>query len=86
MVYQDDRIIVLHKPAGLSCQMGTGVKIHLEEVLPRLVKEEDPTPIIMEQFITEKDVSGIIVLARHKSVVEQFKRNRWGDVKKEVSL
>lgn len=61
VLYRDDQVIVIDKPAGMAVQGGTGMTKHLDAMLdglsfggerPRLVHRLD------------KDTSGILVLAR----------------------
>lgn len=64
VVYQDDEIIVLNKPAGLAVQGGTGMYRHVDALLPALkAKGDTETPKLVHRL--DKDTSGLLVVARH---------------------
>ena len=62
VVWRDDHMIVLNKPAGLAVQGGTGQKRHLGALLEaiRFGREDDPRLV----HRLDKDTSGLMVLAR----------------------
>jgi len=70
IIYQDNEILVLNKPAGLAVQGGSKQKRHLESLLvafdsPKLVHRLD------------KDTSGVLVMAKNhvtaRKLTEQFR-------------
>lgn len=72
ILYQDNDILVLNKPAGLAVQGGSKQKRHLESLLvdfnkPKLVHRLD------------KDTSGVFVMARNdmtaRKLTQQFREN-----------
>jgi 23S rRNA pseudouridine955/2504/2580 synthase len=62
VLYRDDDVIVIDKPAGLATQGGTGQKTHLDGMLGalRFGFEEDPRLV----HRLDKDTSGVLVLGR----------------------
>lgn len=63
VLYKDENIIALNKPAGLAVQGGSGVKKHIDGLLPALRKNEDePLPKLVHRL--DKETSGVLVLGR----------------------
>ncbi|MAH84876.1 MAG: hypothetical protein CBB68_11345 [Rhodospirillaceae bacterium TMED8] len=62
ILYRDNEIIILNKPAGLSVQGGSGVREHLDKYLPELRFEYSQRPKLVHRL--DKDTSGGIILAR----------------------
>ncbi|TCS62079.1 RluA family pseudouridine synthase [Varunaivibrio sulfuroxidans] len=61
VLYKDDKIIVLNKPAGLAVQGGTGTVLHVDAMLDGLRFGAD-RPRLTHRL--DKDTSGVLVLAR----------------------
>lgn len=64
IIYKDDNIIILDKPAGLAVQGGTNIKIHIDMLLPALKFEKREDPKLVHRL--DKDTSGILILARDR--------------------
>ncbi len=62
VLYKDDAVIVLNKPAGLPTQGGTGQTRHLDGMLDALKFGYDKRPKLVHRL--DKDTSGALVLAR----------------------
>lgn len=62
VLYRDDEIIVLNKPAGLAVQGGTKQRTHLGALLPALRFGRGDDPRLIHRL--DKDTSGVLVLAR----------------------
>ncbi|MEO0994560.1 MAG: RluA family pseudouridine synthase [Pseudomonadota bacterium] len=62
VVFRDDNMIVLNKPAGLAVQGGSGQERHLGTVLPALTFGREDLPRLVHRL--DKDTSGLLVLAR----------------------
>lgn len=62
VIYKDNDVIVLNKPAGLAVQGGTGVTRHLDGMLSALRFEKDENPRLVHRL--DKDTSGVLVLGR----------------------
>jgi len=62
VLYRDDDVIVLDKPAGLAVQGGTGQNKHLDAMLDLLTYGSDERPRLVHRL--DKDTSGCLVLAR----------------------
>jgi len=61
VLYEDERLLVLNKPAGLPVQGGAGVKTSLDSLLEETYK---PRPLLVHRL--DKDTSGVIVTAKTK--------------------
>ncbi|MDT8343149.1 MAG: RluA family pseudouridine synthase [Thermohalobaculum sp.] len=62
VVFRDDHMIVLNKPAGLAVQGGTGQHLHLGAMLEVLRFGRDDDPRLVHRL--DRDTSGLLVLAR----------------------
>jgi 23S rRNA pseudouridine955/2504/2580 synthase len=62
VIYKDEHVIALNKPAGLATQGGTGQNVHLAMLCEALCFERDDAPRLVHRL--DKDTSGLIVLAR----------------------
>ncbi len=63
VIYKDDDIIVLNKPAGLATQGGSGQVRHVDGMTPALRFDADQDPKLVHRL--DKDTSGILLLARN---------------------
>ena len=76
MIYRDDEILVLDKPAGLAVQGGSGLSHHLDAMLDGLRFDAAERPRLTHRL--DKDTSGVLVLARTRAaarwVTEGFRR------------
>lgn len=62
ILYQDDEIIALNKPAGLAVQGGTGTTRHLDGMLDALQFDAKERPRLVHRL--DRDTSGVLLLAR----------------------
>jgi len=62
VIYRDDHMLVLNKPAGLAVQGGTGQHLHLGAMLDVLRFGRDDDPRLVHRL--DRDTSGLLVLAR----------------------
>lgn len=70
VIFKDDKIIVLNKPAGLAVQGGTKVKESVDAGLDALQFEAKERPKLVHRL--DKDTSGILLLARTTKVANQL--------------
>ena len=64
VIYQDDHILALNKPSGLSSQGGRGQVHTLDELLGAFVKSSGSKPRLIHRL--DRDTSGVILTARTK--------------------
>ncbi len=68
VLYRDDDMIVLDKPAGLAVQGGTGTRRHLDAMLDTLRFGAAERPRLVHRL--DRDTSGILVIARHRAAAQ----------------
>ncbi len=66
IIFQDESLLVVNKPSGISVHAGTGVKISLIEVL-RHIYEGEYLELIHR---IDKGTSGCILIARNSSILK----------------
>ncbi|MBR6412117.1 MAG: RluA family pseudouridine synthase [Alphaproteobacteria bacterium] len=62
VIYKDDEVIVLNKPAGLAVQGGSKTEWHIDGMLDALRFEKAEKPHLVHRL--DKDTSGVLVLGR----------------------
>lgn len=62
VLYRDDALLVLAKPAGLPVQGGPGISLHLDRMLDGLRFGHSERPRLVHRL--DRDTSGVLVLAR----------------------
>lgn len=63
IIYEDDEIIVLNKPAGLSAQGGTGITKHIDTLINIALPEYNNSLRLTHRI--DKETSGILVIAKN---------------------
>jgi len=69
ILYEDDNIMVINKPAGLAVQGGEGVKTSLDAILAEL---RTPAPLLVHRL--DKDTSGVLLTAKGRENAARFSR------------
>ncbi len=64
MLYEDDKVLVLNKPAGLAVQGGSGVSRHIDGMLEALRNKKGEKPRLVHRI--DRDTSGVLVIARSR--------------------
>lgn len=62
VLWHDDEVLALDKPAGLAVQGGSGVSRHLDGMLSSLQFDADEAPRLVHRL--DRDTSGVLLLAR----------------------
>lgn len=62
VLYRDESVIAINKPAGLAVQGGTGQRRHLDAMLEALRFDAPEPPRLVHRL--DKDTSGVLLLAR----------------------
>ncbi len=62
ILYRDESVIVLNKPAGLASQGGSGISVHLDGMLDALRFGGSERPKLVHRL--DRDTSGVLLLAR----------------------
>jgi tRNA pseudouridine32 synthase / 23S rRNA pseudouridine746 synthase len=67
VLYRDDDIIVLNKPAGIAVHKGRGEGGNLEALFPALTFGMDRNPALAHRL--DKETSGCLILGRHRKAL-----------------
>ncbi|MCW4114802.1 RluA family pseudouridine synthase [Aurantimonas sp. MSK8Z-1] len=62
LLYEDDKVLVFNKPAGLAVQGGSGVSRHVDAMLEAWRNKKGEKPRLVHRL--DRDTSGILVVAR----------------------
>ena len=75
MLYKDDDVLVIDKPAGLAVQGGSGLSTSVDDLLDALQFDAKERPRLVHRL--DRDTSGVLVLARNaraaKHLTEAFR-------------
>jgi 23S rRNA pseudouridine955/2504/2580 synthase len=69
ILYEDEYIIVVNKPAGLAVQGGEGVKTSLDTIFAEI---RTPKPLLVHRL--DKDTSGVLLAAKGREAAARFSR------------
>jgi len=72
VLYEDDDILVLNKPAGLAVQGGTKTSRHIDGMLMALEAEYRERPLLVHRL--DRDTSGVLVVAKRRAVAGKMGR------------
>jgi 23S rRNA pseudouridine955/2504/2580 synthase len=61
VLFENDHLLILDKPAGLAVQGGKGIQVSLDDLL---AEEYSPRPLLVHRL--DKDTSGIILVAKNR--------------------
>lgn len=72
VIYKDDAVIAINKPAGLPTQGGTGQTKHLDGLLDALIFDGRHRPKLVHRL--DKDTSGALLLARTPKAAKELSK------------
>jgi len=72
VLYGDDDLLVLNKPAGLAVQGGTRTSRHIDGLLEAWASELGERPRLVHRL--DRDTSGVLVVARRRHVASALGR------------
>jgi 23S rRNA pseudouridine955/2504/2580 synthase len=70
ILYKDDDVIVINKPAGLAVQGGSGINRNLDDMLTGLQFDAPEKPRLVHRL--DRDTSGVLILARHVQAAQRL--------------
>ena len=73
VIYRDDHIIAINKPAGLATQGGSKTTRHVDGMAEALTFGFDEKPRLVHRL--DKDTSGVLLLARTRLAAKQLSEN-----------
>jgi 23S rRNA pseudouridine955/2504/2580 synthase len=68
LLYEDDKVFVFNKPAGLAVQGGSGLVQHVDGMLESLRNKKGEKPRLVHRL--DRDTSGVLVVARSRSAAQ----------------
>lgn len=71
LLYEDERLFIFNKPAGLAVHGGSGVSLGLIEALRVLYPQETGLELVHR---LDRDTSGCIMVARHRGFLRRLQR------------
>ncbi|ALN73736.1 MULTISPECIES: RluA family pseudouridine synthase [unclassified Aureimonas] len=81
LLYEDEKVFVFNKPAGLAVQGGSGLSRHVDKMLEAWRSKKGEKPRLVHRL--DRDTSGILVVARTRgAAVALTKSFRERDTKK----
>jgi 23S rRNA pseudouridine955/2504/2580 synthase len=69
VLFENDDILILNKPAGLAVQGGKGIGVSLDSIL---AEEYTPRPLLVHRL--DRDTSGVILTAKTPHAAARFSR------------
>jgi 23S rRNA pseudouridine955/2504/2580 synthase len=72
VLYRDDDVLAINKPAGLAVQGGTGLDRHLDAMLDTLQFDALERPRLVHRL--DRDTSGVLLLARNAHAAAELTR------------
>ena len=73
VIYRDEHIIAINKPAGLATQGGSKTTRHVDGLAEALMFDYDEKPRLVHRL--DKDTSGVFLLARTRMMAKQLTEN-----------
>ena len=70
LLHEDDKVIVLNKPAGLAVQGGSGVTRHIDKMLEAWTSPKGEKPRLVHRL--DRDTSGVLVVARTRGAAQKL--------------
>ncbi|MBW9114980.1 RluA family pseudouridine synthase [Rhizobium cauense] len=70
VLHEDDKVIVLNKPAGLAVQGGSGVTRNIDKMLEAWTNPKGEKPRLVHRL--DRDTSGVLVIARTRGAAQKL--------------
>jgi 23S rRNA pseudouridine955/2504/2580 synthase len=70
VLYEDKKVIVLNKPAGLAVQGGSGVTRNIDKMLEAWTNQKGEKPRLCHRL--DRDTSGVLVIARTRGAAQSL--------------
>ncbi len=70
VLHEDDKVIVLNKPAGLAVQGGSGLTRHIDQMLEAWTSPKGEKPRLVHRL--DRDTSGVLVIARTRGAAQKL--------------
>jgi len=76
VIFKDDHVIAINKPAGLAVQGGSRTTHHVDGMLDALRYDADERPRLVHRL--DKDTSGVLLLARTRQAAQTLSQSFQG--------
>ena len=73
VIYKDNWVIAINKPAGLAVQGGSKTTRHIDGMLEALQFEKKEKPVLVHRL--DKDTSGVLLLERDKNTAAKLAKS-----------
>ncbi|MGI9352353.1 MAG: RluA family pseudouridine synthase [Rhizobiaceae bacterium] len=70
LLYEDKKVYVFNKPAGLAVQGGSGVNRHVDSMLESMRSQKGEKPRLVHRI--DRDTSGVLVVARTRGAATEL--------------
>jgi 23S rRNA pseudouridine955/2504/2580 synthase len=70
VLYKDEHVLVIDKPAGLAVQGGTGLSTSVDDLLDALRFDAEERPRLVHRL--DRDTSGVLALARNAKAAQRL--------------
>ena len=70
LLYEDPKVFVFNKPAGLAVQGGSGVSRHIDSMLEAWRSRKGEKPRLVHRL--DRDTSGVLVVARTRGAAQKL--------------
>ncbi|HEV7250820.1 MAG TPA: RluA family pseudouridine synthase [Shinella sp.] len=70
LLHEDDKVIVLNKPAGIAVQGGSGINRHIDQMLEAWTSQKGEKPRLVHRL--DRDTSGVLVVARTRGAAQKL--------------
>ncbi len=72
-LYEDQKVIVFNKPAGLAVQGGSGLNRHIDKMLESLRNKKGEKPRLVHRL--DRDTSGVLVVAKTRGAASALAKS-----------
>ncbi|MCY6380836.1 RluA family pseudouridine synthase [Hoeflea prorocentri] len=70
LIYEDPKVYVFNKPAGLAVQGGSGISRHIDKMLEAWRSRKGEKPRLVHRL--DRDTSGVLVVARTRGAAQRL--------------
>ncbi|PLX36884.1 MAG: RluA family pseudouridine synthase [Hyphomicrobiales bacterium] len=73
ILYEDDAVMVLNKPAGLAVQGGSGLTRHVDGMLDSMRSKDGQKPRLVHRL--DRDTSGVLLIAKTRKAAQALAKS-----------
>jgi len=72
ILFEDEEVLVLNKPAGIAVQGGTGTRRHIDGILAGMADRFGDRPRLVHRL--DRDTTGVLLIAKHRDAAAKLGR------------